>query len=213
MNENPLQNRLTPLGEIVAIPQRGLLMGNRGCLHGDDGIIRHRWKGKRWITCSLEYKNNRVPLRSSGRYTPLFFKDEVSALAVGHRPCAQCRREQYNAFAAAVERSKGLNPGSLRADDLDDWLHRERTDKLGDRQRLNNARQADLPSGTIFIKEGAIFEVENSEPIAWEWDGYRCGTDLPGIIPVTPPTIIEAIRAGYRPAVREQRGELDFRQS
>lgn len=193
LDASPLQNRVLPTGEIVAIPQRGTLMGNRGCLHDDEGIIRHRWKGKRWISCVLDYKDNRVPLRKPGRYTPLFFKDEVSALAAGHRPCALCRREAYRAFVAAVERAKGLNPGSLGADDVDAILHEERTaiEPPVDLSAL------DLPEGAMIMLNGqALFMMDGSvQP--WAWGGAGRFRGFRDRI-LTPPTVLGALRSGYR---------------
>ena len=96
-----LPNRVTPLGELIADPARGLVYANRGCLHDDQGKIRRRYNGKRWIACRLEFKGwHRGPLMQPGRFTELFFLDEVTAFAAGHRPCALCRREDYVHFLA-----------------------------------------------------------------------------------------------------------------
>ena len=95
----PLRNRVTPLGELIADPARGLVYGNRGCLHDDTGRIRRRYAGKRWIACRLEFRGwHREPLLQPGRFTELFFLDEATAFAAGHRPCALCRREDYVRF-------------------------------------------------------------------------------------------------------------------
>ena len=98
----PLRNRVTPLGELVADPARGLVYGNRGCLHDDEGRIRRRYAGRRWIACRLEFRGRRrSALLQPGRYTELFFLDEATAFAAGHRPCAECRRADYDRFVAA----------------------------------------------------------------------------------------------------------------
>ena len=103
----PLQNRVTPLGELVADPARGLVYGNRGCLHDAEGRIRRRYAGKRWIACRLEFRGRRrTRLLQPGRYTELFFLDEATAFAAGHRPCAECRREDYVRFQAALARAR-----------------------------------------------------------------------------------------------------------
>ena len=94
----PLQNRVTPLGELVADRARGLVYGNRGCLHDHEQRIRRSWQVKRWIACRLEFKGRTRELMQPGRYTELFFLDDAAALAAGHRPCAECRREDYNRF-------------------------------------------------------------------------------------------------------------------
>jgi len=95
----PLQNRVTPLGELIADPARGLVYGNRGCLHDDRGEIRRRYATRRWIACRLEFKGwHRTALMQPGKFTELFFLDEATAFAAGHRPCALCRREDYRRF-------------------------------------------------------------------------------------------------------------------
>src|SRR5688500_8008085 len=94
----PRQNRVTPFGELIAAPARGTLMGNRGCLHDGDQRIRRLFVGKRWIHCVLEFKGRRRQVMAPGRYTELFFLDESTALAAGHRPCAECQRDRYLEF-------------------------------------------------------------------------------------------------------------------
>jgi hypothetical protein len=99
----PLRNRVTPFGELIADPARGLVYGNRGCLHDDVGIVRRRFAGKRWIACRLRFRGwHRSPLVQPGRFTELFFLDEATAFAAGHRPCALCRRDDYTRFAVAM---------------------------------------------------------------------------------------------------------------
>jgi len=110
----PLQNRVTPLGELVKDPARGLVYGNRGCLHDHTGRIRRRYNGKRWIACQLQFRGwRRQPLMQPGRFTELFFLDEATAFAAGHRPCALCRRPDYERFAAIWHE---LHPGQAGAD-------------------------------------------------------------------------------------------------
>src|ERR671925_1851443 len=117
----PLQNRVTPLSELVADPARGLVYGNRGCLHEDAGRIRRRYNGKRWIACRLSFRGwRRHPLLQPGRFTELFFLDEATALAAGHRPCALCRRADYERFTAIWDE---LHPGTSGADAIDRQLH------------------------------------------------------------------------------------------
>ncbi|HEY4659706.1 MAG TPA: hypothetical protein VIH11_09370, partial [Gemmatimonadaceae bacterium] len=120
----PRQNRVTPLGELVADPARGLVYKNRGCLHDATGRIRRRFAGKRWIACRLEFRGwKREPLLQPGRFTELFFLDEATAFAAGHRPCALCRREDYNRFSAIWREH---HPGQVGADAIDAQLHSER---------------------------------------------------------------------------------------
>src|SRR3954471_9135338 len=137
----PLQNRVTPLGQLVADPARGLVYGNRGCIHDADGRIRRPYAVKRWIACRLEFRGRRrTKLMQPGRYTELFFLDEATAFAAGHRPCAECRREDYVRFMELV--------GETRADDVDARLHEER---LGSKPTRDVAA---LPAGTFVLVDG-----------------------------------------------------------
>src|SRR5499427_5932894 len=112
----PRQNRVNPLGEIVAAPDRGLFMGNRGCLHDAQGNIRRAWQLERWIVCLLEFKGRKRRVMTQGHYTELFFLDEATAFAAGHRPCAECRRERFVRF---LEIWRSLHPGDVGADMVD----------------------------------------------------------------------------------------------
>jgi hypothetical protein len=146
----PLQNRVTPFGEIVAVPERGTMMGNRGILHDARQHLRRRWAGRAWICCLLEFQGRRDPVMAPGHYTRLFFLDEPTALAAGHRPCAYCRRSAYRAFRDAwaignPQRRLGPTP---RATEIDRVLHAERLGPGGDK-RLHPTRLAGLPDGTF----------------------------------------------------------------
>src|SRR5579864_4435986 len=128
----PLQNRVTPLGELIAVPQRGLVYGNRGCLHDGEGRIRRAYATKRWIACRLRFRGRRRSrLMTPGRYTELFFLDDVTALAAGHRPCAECRRADYNRLADLWAE---LHPEQVGADAIDAQLDEERLAGPGQRR-------------------------------------------------------------------------------
>src|SRR6266705_4311158 len=133
----PLRNRVTPLGELIETGERGLVFGNRGRLHGEDRRIRRTYDGRRWITCRLEFRGRRREPMPPGRYTGLFFLDEATAFAAGHRPCAECRREDYNRFMSLV--------GETRADAIDDRLHAER------RGPYRESRVDELPDGAFVV--------------------------------------------------------------
>jgi hypothetical protein len=135
----PFQNRVTPLGEIIADPARGLVYGNRGCLHDESQRIRRGFNGKRWIACRLQFRGwHRSPLMQPGRFTELFFLDEATAFAAGHRPCALCRREDYDRFVAIWrERHRGL----VTADAIDACLHAERVTPGSRAQRHHETRR------------------------------------------------------------------------
>ena len=190
----PLRNRVTPLGDLIADPARGLVYGNRGCLHDDRGEIRRRFATLRWIACRLEFKGwHRTSLMQPGRFTELFFLDEATAMAAGHRPCALCRREDYRHFLGIA--------GAAGADEVDDRLHRERLD--GHRRRLHPAVLADLPDGTFVLRGGEPWLVLGDELLRWTPAGYserrRAGAGR--IDALTPPSSIEVLRAGREPAV------------
>ena len=154
MRDMPFQNRVTPFGEIVAVPERGTMMGNRGILHDGHQRIRRPWAGKPWICCVLEFQGRRDPVMAPGRYTRLFFLDEPTALAAGHRPCAFCRRGAYNAFRSAwAAGSDPAWPRSVpRAVDMDTALHHQRLGP-GGAKRLHRAHLDRLPDGVFFTPE------------------------------------------------------------
>ncbi len=147
---SPLRNRGTPLGEIIADPARGLVYANRGCLHSADGELRRRYNGRRWIACRLQFRGWQRPgLMMPGRFTELFFLDEATAMAAGHRPCALCRREDYREFGRRWEQ---LHPGQRGADVIDAQLHDERVEPgTGDRRRQDPVAVGTLPDGAFVL--------------------------------------------------------------
>jgi len=196
----PLQNRVTPFGGLIATPARGLVYGNRGCLH-DDGVIRRRYAGKRWIACRLRFRNwHRSPLMQPGRFTELFFLDEATAFAAGHRPCALCRREDYVRFGAIW---RDLHGGERGADAIDARLHAERLDPTTGRQRHRRGVIRDLPDGTFVSDGGQAFLVLAGSLLLWTPFGYGAPVPVPdGSMPVlTPPSIVAVLRHGWEPVV------------
>ena len=198
----PLQNRVTPLGELIAVADRGLVYGNRGCLHDATGRIRRRYDGKRWIACRLEFRGwHRGPLMQPGRFTELFFLDEATALAAGHRPCALCRRGDY---VRLVETWHGLHPDQVGADVIDAQLHTERIDLDTRRQLRHEAAFDELPDGSFVFREGAAYLVLGAELLRWTPSGYEPGTPRPArqrAALVTPPSLVALLRAGRHPLV------------
>jgi hypothetical protein len=204
----PRQNRVTPFGEIIATPERGMFLGNRGVLHDSDGHIRRPWQVKRWIVCVLEFRGRKRRVMTPGHYTELFFLDEASALAAGHRPCAECRRERFNIFRQAW-RSAQAGTSCLvlpTADEIDRQLHAERV--APDRsKRLFRADLDDLPNG-VFVRRADwgqdAYLVWNDGLLAWAAGGYSGRRDRPNKIEVlvlTPGSTVAAIRAGYVPEI------------
>jgi hypothetical protein len=156
-----LQNRVTPLGELIADPARGLVYGNRGCLHDDHGRIRRSHQVKRWIACRLEFRGRRRgPLMQPGRFTELFFLDEATALAAGHRPCALCRRGDYDFL---VEVWASLHEDQRGADAIDSQLHRERIAPGSGKRSLHTASFDELPDGTFVLESGEPWLVVGDE--------------------------------------------------
>jgi hypothetical protein len=183
----PFQNRVTPLGELISTPERGLLYGNRGRLHDEQGNIRRQWQVKRWISCRLEFRGR---YRAAGpmapnRYTSLFFLDEATALAAGHRPCAECRNPDYRTFLALTTAS--------RADELDELLHAERG-------HPHESELDALPDGAFVVREGEPWLVLGSELWRWTPGGYseRRPRFSGRIAVATPPTSLRVLASGWR---------------
>jgi len=198
----PRQNRVSPLGELIADRARGLVYGNRGCLHDETGRILRRYNGKRWIACRLQFRGwLRRPLLQPGRFTELFFLDEVTAFAAGHRPCALCRHEDYRRLGAIW---RELHRGQVGADAIDEQLHSERIDPDTRAQRYHSAPLDELPDGAFVLEKGAPWIVLGSELARWTPAGYAerrrraTGEEAPLI---TPPSLVAVLRAGWKPVV------------
>lgn len=194
----PRQNRVTPEGEIVASPARGLVMGNRGILHDAEGRLgTARWRHAHWIICTLSFKGRWRPIMAPNRWTELFFLDEAVALAAGHRPCAECRRAAYNAYRAAFA------PEPLPAPEIDRRLHAARVTRTR-RQITHEAPITGLPDGT-FLRlpgEAAPLLLLAGRLLPWRPEGYGPALPRParGMAEVlTPSPSVEALRNGYRP--------------
>jgi hypothetical protein len=189
------QNRVTPQSELVADPARGLVYGNRGCLHDADGRIRRRFNGKRWIACRLEFKGwHRAPLLQPGRFTELFFLDEATAFAAGHRPCALCRRADYNRLVELL---------GMGADAIDEQLHAERVDSRTRAQRQHEATFEELPDGTFVLDGGEPWLMLGDRLLRWTAAGYSARRVRPTgrAILLTPPTLVDVLRSGWEPLV------------
>lgn len=203
----PRQNRVTPFGALVAVPERGTLMGNRGVLHDRAGTIRRAWQLRRWILCVLDFKGRRRTVMQPGCYTELFFLDEATGLAAGHRPCAECQRQRFREFRAAwVAGNSDLSANRTpTAVEIDDRLHRERLGTNGERMRAGVALD-DLPDGAFVALEGesSAYLVWRGELLKWEPGGYLERFPRPvgaRVKVLTPASTVAAIRAGYAPGV------------
>lgn len=201
----PLQNRIDPAGAICSNPARGEFMGNRGgALHTADQRIVRVQKTKSWIICLTRFKGRRRKLMQPGRYTELFFLDEVSALAAGHRPCFECRRKDAIAFAEALGRSQ--NAKRLAAPAIDDLLVRERKRSADDSERVvNREAVSSLPDGAMVRLCETYYAVRGGKLLPWSFGGYGAPVDIStltttaAVYLATPPSTVAALLQGYRP--------------
>ena len=199
MRPSPLRNRSAPDGSLHAVAARGTLMGNRGGrLHHDDSTLgAARWRSRAWICCRLAFRDRQRTVMGAG-YTEIFFLDEATALAAGHRPCFECRRTDARAFAARWPGTE-TPPGAAAMDRI---LHRERL------APPETTVFGTLPFGTIFAADGA-FHLRAGRALVWSFEGYRPArafADEEPVAAITPPTIRAILAAGYRPALHPSAG-------
>ena len=195
MPARPLQNRVDPFGALHAAPERGTLMGNRGGkFHRDDRTLgRRRWAGPHWLICVCAFRGRRREVWGAG-YTELFFLDEPTALAAGHRPCFECRRADARSFQRLFPGA----PGNVAA--MDATLHAERL--AGRNQRRWRTRIGDLPDGSIFARGRQPYALRDGKALAWSFAGYGRSEDLRPTLDVdvlTPASTVATLSAGYRP--------------
>jgi hypothetical protein len=193
----PMRNRVTPMGDIVAIPLRGAWLGNRGILHRGTEITRNH-ASDLWIICALEHKDWRLPQWEPGHFTVLFFHDEAVALAAGHRPCALCRREAYDRYREAWATSR--RSPLPTAKEMNRRLHGERLVAGSSRRRLHSVEWRGLPDGAFVSVDGGPWIVLGNRIVAWTEEGYGPAYRRPDegrVEAITPPSTISALRAGY----------------
>ena len=196
----PLQNRVSPFGELCAFCARGLFMGNRGGRFHTDAktLTARRWASRQWICCVLDFKGRRRDVW--GRfYTELFFLDEPTALAAGHRPCFECRRKDAETFAEKWREARRLNRRPY-APEMDDVLHHERL--RGGAKRLHRRNIDELPDGAFAAFDQTAFAIQGDTLLRWTQNGYHSRKPRPHRISVdvlTPPTILAVLSAGYKP--------------
>jgi hypothetical protein len=204
----PRQNRVTPLGEIIAVPERGTFMGNRGVLHDEEGHIKRAWQLKRWLVCVLDFRGRKRQVMTSGRYTELFFLDEATALAAGHRPCAECRHARFLAFCNAWGTAHPADGRVARptAAVIDERLHAERIASARSKGSFAAALK-ELPNG-VFVQHAnwgdGAYLVWNDRLLAWTAGGYTSHMARPQkaeVLVLTPESTVGTIRAGYVPEI------------
>ena len=206
----PLQNRVDPYGQLRAVAARGALMGNRGVLHNAEKQIIATSRSPRWISCTLDFKGRRREVFAPHRYSELFFLDEATSLAAGHRPCAECRRRRFKEFCAAWAAGNAdlVVSQPLRADTIDRVLHSERV-RHGGGKRTYPAVVSTLAAGSIVEHEGRAYLAWAGKLRLWSFTGYGPAASLSPATEVavlTPKSIVQAIRAGFLPDVHESAG-------
>ncbi len=201
----PRQNRVNPYAELIATPERGLFWGNRGCLHDPDGNLVRYSRGRAWAICTLDFKGRRRPLMAPGKLTELFFLDEATALAAGHRPCGECRADDYRAFKAAWAAAHPDEEVSAPA--IDAGLHADRLSGPGTKRTYRD-RLGALPDGAVVDLEGRPWLVWG-DLVAWCPGGYgerRPRGTNPEVTVLTPRATVATLAAGYRPVVDPSAG-------
>jgi len=197
----PLQNRVTPTGDIIATPHRGLFTGNRGIIHDPaTKTLTRRWASRAWLTCVCEFKGRRRQVMGGRSWTELFFLDEATALSAGHRPCFFCRRDDANRFRAAWEEGNGVR--RVLARDIDAVLHRERLS--GGKKRLHPLPMSmeELPDGAMVQEGTECFLIVQDSALAWSPAGYRKAQNpIKDAMLPTPPSTLRALGAGYQPVL------------
>jgi hypothetical protein len=207
----PLQNRVNPYGEITATFARGTLMGNRGCLHDTADHPLRQYQSRRWIICVLDFKGRTRRPMPPGQYTSLFFLDEATALAAGHRPCAECQRERFTVFRAHWASANPELAGSAApaVDIIDSALHRERISAhhyQRDKVKLTCAERLDqLPDGVLIVLEfsDTPYLVRGDQLFPWSFAGYGQPIARPRVTVqvLTPRSTVRAIAAGFAPRI------------
>lgn len=203
----PLQNRVTPTGDIVADPHRGIFTGNRGIIHdpATKTLLKKRWSGPAWITCVCEFRGWRRKVMGGRSWTELLFLDEATAFAAGHRPCFFCRRDDANRFRAAWQQGNGV--ADVRAKEIDAVLHRERLERGKKRLHPLPLPLAKLPDGAMVQAGTESFLILQGRALLWSMAGYRAADNAIGdALLLTPPSTLRAIAAGYRPVLHESAG-------
>lgn len=198
-----LQNRVDPFGLIHAVADRGTMMGNRGgCFHTKDRTLKPtHWKTRQWITCVLEFKGRRRALMQEGLYTELFFLDEATSLAAGHRPCYECRYPDAKQFREALVAS-GVFRYRPKASDLSDAIAGEIQAVLKGKSEREQVEVASLPDGAMFTTGATAYLKWRDQAHAWRFAGYDAPTALPDhAVRLTPHITCQALTHGYTPRV------------
>lgn len=197
-----LQNRVTPTGDIITTPHRGLFTGNRGIIHdpATRTLLKKRWSTAAWLTCTCEFRGRRREVMATRSWTELFFLDEATALAAGHRPCFHCRCQDAKRFRAAWK--VGNRVRDVRMCDIDAVLHRERLDHRQKRLHPLPTPIDELPDGVMVQRGGDSFLVAKGRAWLWSPGGYgKTDDNIENALLLTPPSAVQAILGGYCPVL------------
>jgi hypothetical protein len=197
----PLQNRVTPTGDIISTPHRGMFTGNRGIIHDPaTRTLTRRWAGKAWITCVCEFRGRRREVMGGRSWTELFFLDEATAFAAGHRPCFFCRRDDAKRFRAAWQ--EGNSVTNIHAREIDAVLHGERLEGRAKRLHPLSLPLKALPDGAMLQQGTGSYLIAQGRALLWSAAGYRQAENaLQAAMLLTPPSTLRALAAGYRPVL------------
>jgi hypothetical protein len=194
-----LQNRVTPFGDIVATVERGMFTGNRGIIHDPltKTLLNKRWSNPAWLICLCDFRGRRREVMATRSWTELFFLDEATALAAGHRPCFYCRREDANRFRAAWEEGNGVT--GAKASEIDKMLHAERLDGRAKRLHPLPCAMDELPDGAMIATGDASYLIVQGRALRWSFAGYdEAREPYNDVALLTPPSTVRALRTGYR---------------
>jgi len=204
----PLQNRVDPWGQLHAVAARGTLLGNRGIIHNPTREIVAQWRTKAWITCQLAWKGWRRTVMRPGSWTELFFLDEATAFAAGHRPCAVCRRVRFSEFKTAwLAANPALTSSATpRVTEIDKILHAERTRRGGGKITYEE-ELAGVPDGAMIELDAAAYLIWGRQLLKWSFHGYSQGEPMrlsqQRVHVLTPASIVRMFRTGFRPDVHD----------
>ena len=198
----PLQNRVSPFGDIVATTARGMFTGNRGIIHDPltKTLLNRRWSNPAWLICVCEFRGRRRDVMATQSWTELFFLDEATALAAGHRPCFYCRRDDASRFRASWEEGNGF--ARVRAPEIDAVLHAERLDGRAKRLHALPCAIEELPNGAMVAADDESYLIAQGRSLRWSFAGYDAlDSKLDDALLLTPPSTVMALRAGYTPVL------------
>jgi hypothetical protein len=198
----PLQNRVTPQGDIIATAHRGMFTGNRGIIHDPvtRTLLNKRWSNPAWLTCICEFRGRRRKVMGGRSWTELFFLDEATAFAAGHRPCFYCRRDDAHRFRAAWEQGNGVR--DVLAPEMDAALHRERLQGRNKRLHALPMPLDKLPDGVMLQQGTESFLIARGHALLWSPGGYCEAPDtLSDVMLLTPPSTLRALSSGYQPVL------------